>query len=276
MQKAGPVVVIERMEQFRDALPGGTSRLPLPTIWRGQGDSSWPLSSSFERMYRKLRERWQNDRSQSNNQGEGGNLDIYRCYRDRYLASFKRYAAGVRGPAPAPLDDERWWALGRHFGLRTPLLDWTDKPFIALFFAVTDLISRLERTAGDLGALKVSGASCAVFRLELCDPIEALSSRGLKTIRPEVDELSRMHGQRGLFTWLESAEYLDLESFLQHHGASSYLTKFVLPDKLAIEAYRDLCNFGIDWRVLYPDLTGAALAANAAQEIPDDLWDLRY
>jgi hypothetical protein len=195
--------------------------------------------------------------------------------RDSYLSAFRTYSSGLRGATPANLDADQWWALGRHYGLRTPLLDWSDRPFVGIFFAVTGLVKRLERNVGDPGAVKFSGESCAVYRLMICDPIEALASKGLRVIRPHHEELSRMHNQRGLFTWLDSACHRDLEGFLAEQESLSYLKKFVIPDTVALEAYRDLHNFGIDWRLMYPDLTGAALAANELREMPDDLWDLK-
>lgn len=85
-------------------------------VFRGQSDSSWDLSPS---LYRGC--------SNANPAG----LAV------RHLEKFKIYARG-RVPNTDGWGDERYWALGRHYGLKTPLLDWSASPFIALFFAFCD------------------------------------------------------------------------------------------------------------------------------------------
>jgi hypothetical protein len=72
-----------------------------------------------------------------------------------------------------------------------------------------------------------------------------------------------MHGQRGLFTWLTSEKYFELQGFLDDTQRGSLLTKILLSDQSALDGMRDLRAHGIDYRLLYPDLQGAAMAANA-------------
>jgi hypothetical protein len=78
-----------------------------------------------------------------------------------------------------------------------------------------------------------------------------------------VDELVRMHGQRGLFTWLDSEKYFELQGFLEDTGRGNLLTQLIISDQALIDGLRDLRAHGNDYRLLFPDLTGAAMHANA-------------
>jgi FRG domain len=59
--------------------------------------------------------------------------------RDRCLNAFQRASSGLRGPSPALLDSDQWWSPGRHHGLITPLLDWSESPLLAAFFPLTEV-----------------------------------------------------------------------------------------------------------------------------------------
>jgi hypothetical protein len=51
----------------------------------------------------------------------------------------KKFKVFVRGRFPNlndyHHDDNEIWAIGQHYGLKTPLLDWSVSPYVALFFA---------------------------------------------------------------------------------------------------------------------------------------------
>ena len=94
-----------------------------------------------------------------------------------------------------------------------------------------------------------------------------LEGDGLRIVTSMVDELGRLQGQRGLFTWLDSEKYFELQGFLDNTGRSNLLTKIILSEKGVLDGLSDLRKHGIDHRLLFPDLTGAALAANATGNI---------
>ena len=82
-------------------------------IYRGQRKASWDLVPKIDRP-------------------PLGPLNI-----EEVKAHLNRFKLGCRGRkgSARPVSDDEWWALGQHYGLATPLLDWTASPFVAAYFA---------------------------------------------------------------------------------------------------------------------------------------------
>jgi hypothetical protein len=84
--------------------------------FRGHSDTSWTLTPSVYRpLYQKLSED--------------------SCRRDFKLRAYPY----LSGPAREPTNDWEWYFIMQHHGLPTRLLDWTESPLVALYFALRDM-----------------------------------------------------------------------------------------------------------------------------------------
>lgn len=258
-------IKIKNWSEFREWIDQDQQQI-MPIYWRGQKDPSWPLASRFERLILAMNGGWKDGASciypyDDRYKRDGRNLwapGFYQDMRNRYLEVFMRACAGLRGPAPATLDHHQWWALGRHHGLITPLLDWTESPYIAAFFALSGEYQEMK-AKGKGSGISYDVQGIAVYRLF---HNECLKGDGLRVVKPILDELGRLQGQRGLFTWLDSEEYFELQGFLDNNGREDLLKQFIISVQAVVEGLHDLKAHGIDWRLLFPDLFGAAEQAN--------------
>lgn len=99
-------------------------------IFRGQRDPKWPLRSIWDRQRKLLRDgidigdgRFKERTGENLDRLFGGPENSIRA-RDRHRELFAEYLRDLPDVPDEFLDDPiKTWALGRHFGLATPLLD---------------------------------------------------------------------------------------------------------------------------------------------------------
>lgn len=270
---------VVRCRDFEDFLRRvRKSRFVATRIFRGQRDIQWKLVSPWDRILEKpcldeesyatqpFRRLQLHPFSQPN---PADRLAI----RDGFLDAFRDSVIGLQGVTSESLkEQELAWALGRHHGLVTPLLDWSLSPAVALFFACFDHIE-FNNPGFMKGLCSKSGVRVndkepiAVWELALSR--EFLDKDQLKTVMARVDHAYRQKAQRGVFTYLNHSEYLDIESYLANLGLAPYLSCYQIPGSEVGRVLWNLKLMGITYANLFPDLDGAAIDANTAMALED-------
>lgn len=230
-----PEVVLPSWESFR----GGFVRSLFKDgrfqrgryLFRGHSDPRWTLKSTFDRMF------------------AGQPKALRLAIASDLLAGFKRALESFTIPPEARNDETSLLALGQHYGLPTRLLDWTESPYIAAFFAY-------NRTS-IWGALD---QRIAIWALDTQNPIWS-AEFGVAVVDVPSFGNQRIRNQAGKFT-LARTPFATLEEYVGAHAdAGAALTKFMLPASDAHKALADLDAMGIHHAVVYPEIEGSAQMA---------------
>jgi hypothetical protein len=237
---------------------GGARRREF--VWRGQRSPSWMLSPSLDRVLARLSD-------QDNDDALDGGVE---GLVQRHLDRFKFAVRGRRGLHPPELRlENEWWALGQHYGLATPLLDWSKSPFAAAYFAFEEdsaeptdyrAVWGLDRRAVELRNHDLAnGESLESGRPPLLEFYEPLS-----------DENPRLVAQGGLFT--RTPLRIPVEDWVSFNFAEStapILIKLLIPCSDRGSCLRALNRMNINHLSLFPDLNGASRYVNLALEVPN-------
>jgi FRG domain len=186
---------------------------------------------------------------------------------NRHLENFRYAARGRRGSSPAILSDSEWWALGQHFGLATPLLNWTRAPFAALYFAFED-VSSDENVPRAVYALDENAVLAKAFEIDETGPsIEKGRLPIVEIVDPMSDENQRLVSQGGCFT--RAPIGTPIEQWVQRAFEGScdpVLIRIELPNTERLNCLQALSRININHLSLFPDLSGASRSTNLKLE----------
>lgn len=215
-------------------------------VFRGQSNAQWRLTSTLDRLIDHARDTG----------AKHGSIDEF---VQSHLERFRLEIRGRRGDNPPRLDEDELWALGQHFGLATPLLDWSQSPYISVFFALGSINEREDRRV-----------LWCLHRTRVQRINEGLSERErLELLFPDSDDNKRLLGQSGLFS--KGPVMKPVDQWVADKAPASFgpvLLKVVFPGDFHFRkaALRKLQLMNINHSTLFPDLMGASLYCNIIAE----------
>ncbi len=239
-------------------------------VFKGLSDPSWRICSTLSRYSVVPHESWD-------------------PHIDEMLSHFLTNLRSIGEFLPEIARDRRArLEYGRHYGVPSPLIDFSLSPYVALFFAFNGtrrdrnkpeqkvLVSALDVSALGLGWAKKTGNLDEEYQRFMYEQPEPIFENGypadvLKYIRFPASWNRRMQRQMGVFIY-DALNYAnmrlkDLEDFIEKLKepkdattgiTSPTLTKVFIPRSLAPDAFSQLELMGVTATKLFDDHSGAA------------------
>lgn len=234
--------------------------LPNHFLFRGQADAGWSLKSSLERAI--------GDRFDTTNS---------RKFEERSLQFFKSKFHLYDYENKEPASKLAWLSIMQHYGVPTRLIDFTESPFVALYFALENyapqlakdfVVYALDYTATMDKSLEIISRHDKSFKEDrfslqekqdvVFDEVVDRFSYDIVWIAEPSQMNARLDRQAGSFIMsgnvgkrieelLSSDEYGEIEMF-----------KYVIPNELYSCVYALLRKMNITSKSLYGDLHGLA------------------
>lgn len=216
-------------------------------VYRGHASELWSLNTTLDRHLQQKKVP----------------VKQMKSLVESHLSKFKLAARGRRVES-RDMDDKEWWALGQHHGLLTPLLDWSESPYVAAYFAFA---SKLE---------EVKGSYCVVYCLSKRfvnnvsekEIEDSFFYQKIEFFTPQNNENPRLVNQRGLFTYTDPGTNLvDWVTNFAEGKDVGILLEIRIPRTERDKALVNLNRMNVNHLSLFPDLYGASKYCNMALAI---------
>lgn len=222
-------------------------------VYRGMKSSSWSLSTTYLRFLEQHR----------SDLFKGSHRRVQNPPEQRLLKAFIDNIT-INDDFPDltfDIDSENTelWELGQHFGLPSPLLDWTRSPYIALFFALHE---KLESQSSP--AIWILDKSLLEITKDNFIDAKNKSLRNIQIVEPSYTKNKRVAYQQGLFTRGRNYEPLDTIEDRWREKAIQRPRSYIF-QKLVFDCSEDdrltallkLDKMNINYRTLFPDIEGS-------------------
>lgn len=211
------------------------------TWYRGQSNIEYKLIPSVHRIY-------END-----------------DYEQRIIKFFMLRAPGLTNNCPAEQCYHQWLPFMQHYELPTRLLDWTDSPLCALFFALLS-DNKSDACVYVFDPIEWNFCQYSIGGIPIIDTSEEDELKkiinnaferknNLINIKPmaitSIRKYNRMYNQQANFTIHDSN--VDMYSLLP-----SVFTKIIIPNNYKKSIRYQLFDMGIDKTTFFPELTALA------------------
>lgn len=220
--------------------------------WRGQASIDWDLSTS---LYRKRLKRNETDRN----------------------SLFKLMARSRYSDCPRRDDIFPWLFLMQHYRLPTRLLDWSDSPLIALYFAIES--AAYDDVDAALWALSPTGLN---FQQSQKRKIYMPESREVQQLGFEAFNSYTSNPDKrilAIFTEQFDVRHMVQQSVFTIHGSDipinhlqeshNFIAGIQIP-KEAKPAFRQILNLlGISRHAIFPDLENLAMELSSLEFVDE-------
>lgn len=172
-----------------------------------------------------------------------------------------------------------YWAIGQHHGLKTPILDWTEKPYNALFFAFCERKEQDDKRivyglAEKSRLLLNEGKRRYIEFLTKLNFVQKILDSTDRKERIE-QMFGRIKAQDGLFTRTLYNEDIEkhvkkcYDCYKKKNEEIVFLIKILIPNGVREDFLKRLEEKKITYKKMFPDLQGAALHCNLKLFGPD-------